>query len=174
MRQTGEGTIRWVEWIEWCGGCGSGGGWTFNYIIRAKNPLHPLLLHRFFLTILAEGRIFLWTDSPCHARPTILRGRGHKTLASLDAANLIFTLRPLRKLPKCYNTTHAVISPRYHSIYNILLYIYYHHCREHAKFLMFWGVGVRLRLFTRKNAFQRSLKFESATLANKINLSRNR
>jgi len=126
-----------------CSG-GGGGGWTFNYIIRAKNPLHPLLLRWFFRTILAEGRIFLRTGSPHHAPRPILWG-GHKTLASLDAANLIFTLRPLRKLPKCYNTTHAVISTRYRPIYilyciYIIIYITTIR-REHAKFLMFWVGG---------------------------------
>lgn len=53
-------------------GCGGGGGcWTFNYIIRAKNPLRPLLLRRFFL-ILFWPRVGYFSEQ---ARPTTRRRR---------------------------------------------------------------------------------------------------
>lgn len=87
-------------------------------VIRAKTPLHPVT--RLF-SLLVWPRVGFCEMSPLPL-PESNRGGSYKTLASLDAANLIFTLRPFRKLPKCY--TLAMISSRNPLISFTYLYIY--------------------------------------------------
>lgn len=87
-------------------------------VICAKTPLHPVT--RLF-SLLFWPMVGFREMSPLPL-PESNGGGSYKTLASLDAANLIFALRPFRKLPKCY--TLAMISSRNPLISSTYLYIY--------------------------------------------------